>query len=563
MKAAKRPILATEQQNMSLTINILRNSILAGLMTVAAMGSSQTTVPNRGCGTGVPGEEWDKWFNAKVEAYKAEQAKQKRPPITITIPVVVHVLHGGVQLGVFPNVTSNQINSQLKILNDDFAGKGYNSGALAATGFSAVGAADTKITFCMAQFDPQGNALPEPGIDRVDYSSLGWQNPNSYGSPSSFQVFMDGTVKPATIWDPTQYFNIWISDVNPNAYLLGYASFPAGTGLSGLFSNFGSALTDGIWIWTRAFGNTGFVDPTYNKGRTAVHETGHWLGLRHIGGDSQAAGGDCNATDYCADTPAQKGGFATGTNGQNYGAPTYPIHVNVCSSPFGDMFMNFMDYCDDAVLYMFTPNQNDRMQTALAMCDFRKDLSASSATQCIGLPSVAFAEVQTGCVGTAQGLDFTSDALAGTNYTWSVEPSAGVVFAPSANVANPAITYPSVGNYTVTVVASNAIGVSSSSVEIMANICSGLSKYTAGGKQSVWPNPANSNLFINLGTDFVGGNVSITVFDVVGQEVLNLKVEDMKGKELAVDISSLHNGIYFATIDSGTQRSLQRFMVRH
>lgn len=559
----KRPILASEQFNMSSKNYTGKKSFLTFLLLTAFAGISQTTLPNRGCGTGAPGEAWDNWFNEKVEAYKAQKAKQNKPSITITIPVVVHVIHGGVQLGTFPNITANQINSQIKILNNDFAGKGYNSSALAATGFSAVGAADTKITFCMAQFDPQGNAMSEPGIDRFDYSSLGWQNPNSFGSPTSFQTFMDGTVKPATVWDPTQYFNIWISDVNANAYLLGYATFPSGTGLSGLFGNFGSSQTDGIWIWTRAFGNTGYIDPVYNKGRTAVHETGHWLGLRHIGGDSQAAAGDCNATDYCADTPPQKGGFASGTNGQNYGAPTYPIHVNVCSSPYGDMFMNFMDYCDDAVLYMFTPDQNDRMQTALATCDFRKDLSASSATQCVGLPSVEFAEVQSGCVGTAQSLDFTSTALAASNYTWSVIPSAGVVFAPSANAANPAITYPSAGNYTVTVTANNAIGVSSSSVEVTANICTGVSKYSANTIQSVWPNPASANLFVNFGTELHSSNVTITVYDLLGQEVLNLRVDNMKGKELAVDISSLNNGMYFAAIDSGSQRSLQRFMVRH
>lgn len=538
--------------------------ILSACMVIgSSLVLAQTQIPQRGCGTKAPPAEWDAWFNQKVAEYKDAKALQKRPQITITIPVVVHVIHSGVQVGTFPNLTQAQINSQIKILNDDFAGKGFNSGALAATGFSAVGAADTKINFCLAQFDPSGNTLPEPGIDRINYSTFGWQNPNSYGSPSSFQTFMDGTVKPMTIWDPTFYFNIWISDVNANAYLLGYASFPAGAGLSGIFGNFGNSLSDGIWIWARAFGNQGFIDPTYNRGRTAVHETGHWLGLRHIGGDSQAAAGDCNATDYCNDTPPQKGGFANGTNGQNYGAPTYPIHANICGSAFGDMFMNFMDYCDDAVLYMFTPDQNDRMQTALLNGTFRSQLSISGMTLCGGLPAIEFAEVQTGCVGAEQALDFTTGALAGSNYTWSSQPSSGVVFSPSANSASPSITYPALGNYTITVVASNTIGISSSSVEVSANVCSGLSKLSQYFEQKVWPNPASDNLFVEMGASYLGGNATFRVFDVVGQEVVYLKVEEVKGRRLALDLSTLQDGIYFISVGTGSQRNLQRFVVRH
>lgn len=525
--------------------------------------TAQTQVPQRGCGTKTPPAEWDVWFNQKVAEFKEAKAVQKSPPIIFTIPVVVHVLHGGMQVGAYPNLSVAQINSQIKILNDDFAGKGFNSSALASTGFSTVGAADTKITFCLAQIDPAGNPMAEPGIDRINYNTFGWQNPNSYGSPSTFQSFMDGTVKPSTIWDPTYYFNIWISDVSPSAFLLGYATFPAGAGLTGIASNFGSSQTDGIWIWSRAFGNQGILDPTYNRGRTAVHETGHWLGLRHIGGDAQAAAGDCNATDYCADTPPQKGGFATGTNGQNYGMPTYPIHVNVCGSPFGDMFMNFMDYCDDAALYMFTPDQNDRMQTALLNGAFRSELSASSMTQCVGLPAIEFAEIQNGCVGMEQNLDFNTTAIAGSNYTWSAEPAAGVVFSPSANSANPAISYPSIGNYTITVVANNTIGISSSSVEVKADICDGIAKVNKLVGQKIWPNPASSNLIVDMGANYSGGNTTFSVFDVVGQEVLFLKVEDVKGNRIALDISTLEDGIYFITVNTGSQRSLQRFVVRH
>jgi hypothetical protein len=64
------------------------------------------------------------------------------------------------------------------------------------------------------------------------------------------------------------------------------------------------------------YGNTG-------GGRTATHEIGHWLGLRHIWGDN----GQCNGDDYCNDTPKAYGGTADPA-GANYGCPTYPHNAN-------------------------------------------------------------------------------------------------------------------------------------------------------------------------------------------------------------------------------------------
>lgn len=275
--------------------------------------SDQTKINSRGCGTGIPGEEWDVWFNNKVEEYKLDLASGKPKQANYTIPVIFHIIHGGQSVGTFPNISQAQIKSQISVMNADYAGTGYNVNQLASTAFSAVGAANCNITFCLAQLDPNGNPLTEPGIERINYLSKSWTNPNSPNTTNSFISLMNGTIKPQSIWDPRYYFNIWITDVNSGASLLGYATFPPGSGLTGLPGSLGTLSTDGIWVWAKATGSVGTLDPVYNKGRTASHEAGHWLGLRHIGGDgNNNPAGDCNATDYCNDTPPQKGGYNGG-----------------------------------------------------------------------------------------------------------------------------------------------------------------------------------------------------------------------------------------------------------
>lgn len=545
-------------------MSFIKQFLFFALLTSVSVSNAQSLPVRATCGTVNPPAAWDLWFNQKVEAYKAERQTQKSVPVTITIPVIVHVIHGGQNPGFYPNISGAQIRSQITVLNADFNGSGYNVASLAATGFSAVGAATTNINFCLAQIDPQGNPLTEAGIERINYTANGWANPSSFGSAQNFQTYMDGIVKPATIWDPTQYFNIWISDVNPTAYLLGYATFPAGSGLTGLAFNTGGPTDDGIWIWSRAFGTVGTLDGTYNKGRTAVHEAGHWLGLRHIGGDAANPAGNCTATDFCNDTPPQKGGFAGGSNGQNFGSPVYPLHAGACSSAIGDMFMNFMDYCDDAALYMFTPNQNDRMQTALLYGVFRSQLGVSSLSLCEGLPAIDFSADQTGCAEGSAPLDFQTTALAGSSYSWSASPAAGVQFFPSASSASPAISFPTPGTYTVMVTASNTIGLSTSTTQVEASLCTGIKKNTLEKADlKVWPNPANEFLLLDLGSVFNNQALSLVITDISGQVVLTGKIDKGHSQRVSAALSGLADGMYFVSITAEGYSARERLIIRH
>jgi len=497
--------------------------------------------------TGIPSEDWNNWFNQKVFEFKANEALLKKAQAGATIPVVVHIIHGGQNVGVYPNITATQVQSQITVLNADYAGNGLNVGN-APSAFSNL-VANTNISFCLAMLDPNGNPIVEPGIDRVNYVSKGWNNPNTYNSSSTFMNFMDGTVKPATIWDPSRYLNIWVSDVSQSSAvsILGYASFPAGSTLSGIpGGNTGSANTDGVWVYTRAFGNTGFVNAPYNRGRTATHEIGHWLGLRHVWGD----GSNCsNNTDYCNDTPPQLS--------EHFGCPSYPQVSCSNSAAGGDMFMNFMDYSDDACLYMFTNDQNTRIQTALTFGIYRKNLTASSATLCnipYEAPSASFNMITNGCIDSVMVVDENlSLGIPAPTYSWSSNP-ATASFVPSNTVATPSIIFAQAGTYSVSLTAINAAGNSTSEMTVAIIDCgpeAGLRELNKvlKGVQLI-PNPAQSSVTIKLQLES-GAEAEAFIFSSIGQLVAQTNIHQSGTASINLSAYHLADGIYTVEVRAG------------
>ncbi len=292
--------------------------------------------------------EFESWLQKRI---REGHQYQRGPQDVYVIPVVVHVVHNGESVGSGRNISLAQIQSQIDVLNEDYRKKsgtpGYNS--------NPVGA-DTKIEFVLAKRTPSGAS--SNGVDRVDRNSNGWS------APPYTTSYVDAVIKPATYWDPNQYFNIWVTDLSGG--ILGYAQFPSYSSLAGFDCDEGAASTDGVVIGYQYFGSSDkgtfpVLSPPYDKGRTATHEVGHWLGLRHIWGD-----GNCSVDDFCGDTP-----WAAAAN---YGCPTGTIS---CSST--DMIENYMDYTNDTCMNIFTLDQTTRMRTVLENCIRRNSLLTSPA----------------------------------------------------------------------------------------------------------------------------------------------------------------------------------------
>jgi Pregnancy-associated plasma protein-A len=235
-----------------------------------------------------------------------------RQSAIVTIKTVVNVLYKTED----QNISQQQIDSQIAALDKDFRATNSDKSQTPAPWRGLV--TDTRVKFSLVK------------VVRVKTDVDGFSHDDGVKRAST------GGVAP---FNPTTHMNIWVCALTGG--LLGYAQFPGGP-----------SSTDGVVINYRAFGTMGTAQAPFNKGRTATHEVGHYFNLRHIWADTP----DCGGSDNVADTP--------NCAGPNFGTPAWP-KVSCNNGPNGDMFMNYMDYTDDAAMFMFTTQQVLRMRTAL------------------------------------------------------------------------------------------------------------------------------------------------------------------------------------------------------
>lgn len=440
---------------------------------------------------------------------------------TYTIPVVFHVVYNGTS----ENVPDYVLLGQLDVLNEDFGA--YNADiSTVVSAFTGL-YANTDIQFCLASVDPSGAATT--GITRTTTTR------------TSFSYTSDNVKSSATggkdPWPTNQYLNIWVCDISSG--ILGYAQFPGGP-----------AATDGVVIDYQYVGRDSWASGPgfpYDLGRTATHEVGHWLNLRHIWGD-----GGCGVDDGVSDTPV--------SDNANFGCPL--THVS-CSTL--DNVQNYMDYSDDDCLVMFTAGQGARMRATLVPGGSRASVAAAAATKCSGgtptcdvpgspnttiISAPTTAQTAWSAVSGATGYELQGRQAGGSwrdvsvsgtsrtfnifkanrTYEWRVRANCG---------ASGVSAYTAIQSFTMPASRMGAVG-------------AGLSLY---------PNPVSTELTLDI-TAAPQTEVQILVVDLLGQVQHSTNITmDGSASRVQMDVSHLNNGTYFVQLINEGEKVVSNFTI--
>lgn len=421
---------------------------------------AQSTEPIR-CGTDEHHEqqmqnpEYATKFRAIQQAVHSQlQGRTPSCASPLIIPVAVHF--SGAITGANMTCIQDVIDDQIEVLNEDFGG--YNADIANYCNHASncpteyppnVLAGTTCIQFCLATMNhPAGSGLSN-GDAAITFGTY---------------TFDSG----AALW--AGYLNIFVSDIPPNGY---------GAGLLGLAPLFGAENPNGngVFITASAFGGNAYScmsgialnsSGAYNRGRTGTHELGHYFGLQHV------FHGNCANGDGIADTPNQETDNA-GVPTINYATCTSTA-INSCGTQ--DFFFNYMDYVQDAAMYMFTSDQADVMNTAAnAGMNHATNPYKVAATVCGTLPNTYNPTFLNGCpVNSPPQSAFSTSDTAPYEYcpamneitftdqstgfptSWSWTFSGAGVSPTTSTDQNPTIQVNSTGTLTVTLTATNTAG---------------------------------------------------------------------------------------------------------
>ncbi|MAU37175.1 MAG: hypothetical protein CMD14_07380 [Flavobacteriales bacterium] len=299
--------------------------------------------------------EYEEMRKNLINYHQENKNKNLKNQTEITIPVVIHIVHRAVHsnIGSGTNISNEQIEDQLRILNEDFSKTNSEFPNPPRNSFINY-AANPGIKFCLASIDPNGN--PTTGITRTATSRTSFDADDNIDADAMKKTSSGGINN----WDPLRYLNIWVvnlSNSSGGGQTLGYAYLP---GLQA--SN--QSWRDGLVVDYQHFGSIDAANSS--DGRTSTHEIGHYLGLSHTFCEN---GGGCCDNDNNSwfglnvdDTPA--------TDDVYFGSVNSSTNNNTCndlnygfSGDLLDMDENFMSYASNT--WMFSNGQVDVMLIVL------------------------------------------------------------------------------------------------------------------------------------------------------------------------------------------------------
>lgn len=476
---------------------------------------------------------FENWLQ-KLESSKAH-LRLSAGNTLFTIPVVVHIVSNGEKIGEGTNLSAAQVYSQLRVLNQDYNRLNPDKSRTPAMFEDVAGKAG--IYFRAARYDTTQKKLQEPGIQRHTRTQKMWTT-----------EMVQKTLIPQTQWNPNQYLNIWVLNLSGNN--IGFAYYPVGAKISGLIPNleYSTDKIDGVVIDYKHFGSNYSGDgkftlsSRYNRGRTATHEVGHWLGLRHTWGDNLL---NCAVDDFCDDTPRTiNSSSGIGGNCANT--------KNTCTEPkndLPDMLQNFMTYANDVCMNLFTQCQTKKMRIVMAAAERRKQIVAQAPLPPLRL-SATLNNSQVRLQWQAPDAEVVSYLLeraedSPENDFRTIAVVDGTSFIdknfPVANEKK---------KYFYRVVALSFKNFSAPSQTAEVSILTGL-KNTHTPRIELYPNPAKTVFFLPPGPETQKINkIQIINLNGVQVKVCYPKITG-KNEHLQIDISDIPVGIYVIKIFAG------------
>lgn len=452
---------------------------------------------------------------AYAHEHYSHKGTHAAPDTIYRIPVVFHVVYNGGN----QNTDYALLESQIEVLNEDY--RRQNADTVNTRAIFKDRAADVGFEFFLATIDPDGN--PTNGVTRTP-------------TTSTFSFFnLDAMKSSATggkdAWDTDEYLNIWVCDLG--GLVLGFAYPPTGAPNWPAGQGAGSSAEEGVVIHYEVIGRNNPLASGQlsiaDQGRTAVHEVGHFWGLRHIWGDSGnpfTGAPDCDITqdDGFSDTPH------AGNNSQISGCS---FSKNTCSNAESpdepDMVENYMDYSTESCQNMFTQQQADLMRSMAVIGRPGLGKVISSETY----------ELEAGQWIVVNGTD-TFQIVAGVSVP--LENGDQVMFLNLNNGYEYTVNQGSTtlsGPVTAFLVEDGTVSFSQTQTGI---------KDLHQSSISLYPNPSKSSFTIQHALD--GESLQLELINQVGQVVLS---KELNSKREVISTTDIPVGIYFVKITNHSE----------